>query len=70
MEHFVHKTSREVTDLVIMSDASKRGIHTMKRILEIIDKLTLKLEHILILANRFPENLKDILEKEVEDLKN
>ena len=44
------------------------GIHTMKRILEIIDELTLKFENIWVLGNRFPENLKDILVKEVENL--
>jgi len=68
LEHFARKTGRDVTDLVIVSDASKMGIHTMKRILEIIDELTLKFENIWVLGNRFPENLKDILVKEVENL--
>jgi len=68
LEHFARKTGRDVTDLVIVSDASKMGIHTMKRILEIIDELTLKFENIWILGNRFPENLKDILVEEVENL--
>jgi len=40
----------------------------MKRILEIIDELTLKFENIWILGNRFPEDLKDILVKEIENL--
>lgn len=70
MEHFARKTGRDVTDLVIVSDASKMGIHTMKRILEIIAELTLKFERIWILGNRFPENLKDVLANEVENLKN
>ena len=70
LEHFARKTGRNVTDLVIVSDASKMGIHTMKRILEIIEELTLKFERIWILGNRFPENLKDILSKEVENLNN
>ena len=68
LEHFARKTGRNVTDLVIVTDPSKMGIHTMKRILEIIDELTLKFDNIWILGNRFPENLKDILVKEVENL--
>lgn len=68
MEHFARKTGRDVTDLVIVSDASKMGIHTMKRILEIIAELTLKFERIWILGNRFPENLKNILVEEVKNL--
>jgi CO dehydrogenase maturation factor len=70
LEHFARKTGRDVTDLVIVSDASKMGIHTMKRILEIIDELTLKFERIWVLGNRFPENLKDFLAREVENLNN
>lgn len=46
------------------------GIHTLKRIWEIIDGLTLKFERIWILGNRFPEDLKNILAGEVENLNN
>ncbi len=68
LEHFARKTGRDVTDLVIVSDASKMGIHTMKRILEIIAELTLKFERIWILGNRFPEDLKNILAEEVKNI--
>jgi CO dehydrogenase nickel-insertion accessory protein CooC1 len=40
----------------------------MKRILEISDEVELKFENIWILGNRFPENLREILKKEVESL--
>ncbi|MFW9899076.1 MAG: AAA family ATPase [Candidatus Thorarchaeota archaeon] len=69
LEHFARKTGRNVTDLVIVTDPSKMGIHTMKRILEIKNELNLKFENVWVLGNRFPENLRDILEKEVEKLK-
>jgi len=69
LEHFARKTGRDVTDLVIVTDPSKMGIHTMKRILEISKELNLKFENVWVLGNRFPENVKDILEKEVEKLK-
>ncbi len=65
LEYFARKTGRNVTDLVIVSDPSKMGIHTMKRILEVLKEVELKFENIWILGNRFPENLRDILEKEV-----
>ena len=68
LEHFARKTGRDVTDLVIVTDPSKMGIHTMKRILEISDEVELKFENIWILGNRFPENLREILKKEVESL--
>jgi len=69
LEHFARKTGRDVTDLVIVTDPSKMGIHTMKRILEVSREVELKFENIWILGNRFPKNLNGILEKEVENLK-
>ena len=68
LEFFARKTGRNVTDLVIVSDPSKMGIHTMKRILEITKEVNLLFENIWILGNRFPENVKDILEKEVSSI--
>ena len=44
------------------------GIHTMKRILEVSKEVDLKFENIWILGNRFPENLREILVKEIENL--
>jgi CO dehydrogenase maturation factor len=69
LEHFARKTGRDVTDLVIVSDPSKMGIHTLKRILEITDEVKLKFENIWILGNRFPENLREILEEEIKSIK-
>lgn len=66
LEYFSRKTGRNVTDLVIVSDPSKMGIHTMKRILEVTKEVDLLFENIWILGNRFPEDMRDILGKEVE----
>ena len=69
LEYFARKTGRNVTDLVIISDPSKMGIHTMKRIIEVSKEVNLKFKNIWILGNRFPENIRDILEKEVANIK-
>jgi len=68
LEHFARKTGRNVTDLVIVTDPSKMGIHTMSRILEITKELDLRFENIWILGNRFPENLREILENQIKIL--
>ncbi len=69
LEYFSRKTGQDVTDLVIVSDPSKMGIHTMKRILELTKEVNLRFENIWILGNRFPEDLRDILENEVGNIK-
>lgn len=68
LEHFSRKTSRDVTDLIIVSDPSKMGIQTMKRILEVTNEVELKFEKIWVLGNRFSDDLYEILEKSVEKL--
>ncbi len=70
LEHFARKTGRDVTDLVIVTDPSKMGLHTMKRILEITKEVDLRFENIWVLGNRFPDNLKDLLIEEVKKLGN
>ena len=61
LEYFSRKTGRNVTDLVIVSDASKMGFHTMKRIIELTKEVDLLFENIWIIGNRFPDNAKEIL---------
>lgn len=68
LEHFARKTGRNVTDLVVVTDPSKMGIHTLERILEITKEVDLRFENIWVLGNRFPENLRAILMKEVEKI--
>ena len=68
LEHFARKTGRNVTDLVVVTDPSKMGIHTLRRILEITEEVHLKFENIWVLGNRFPENLRDILKTELEKI--
>jgi CO dehydrogenase maturation factor len=65
LEYFSRKTGRTVTDLIIVSDPSKMGIHTMKRIIELTKEVDLKFENIWVLGNRFSENIREILENEV-----
>ena len=68
LEYFSRKTGRNVTDLVIVTDASKMGIHTMKRIIELTKEVDLLFENIWIVGNRFPDNVREILEKEVASI--
>jgi len=69
LEHFSRKTGRDVTDLIIVTDPSKMGFQTMKRIIELIDEVSLKFENIWVVGNRFPDTLKEVLKKEVEKIK-
>ncbi|MEJ2277825.1 MAG: AAA family ATPase [Candidatus Lokiarchaeota archaeon] len=68
LEHFARKMDRDVEDLIIVTDPSKMGLHTIKRIVEVSREVELEFKNIYILGNRFSDNLKSVLEKEVNDI--
>ncbi|MCJ7651335.1 MAG: hypothetical protein MUP85_22230, partial [Candidatus Lokiarchaeota archaeon] len=55
--------------LIIVTDASKMGFHTMERIVEVTNEVHLDFKNILVIGNRFPEDMKDLLTEKVENIK-
>jgi CO dehydrogenase maturation factor len=70
LEYFARKTGQDVTDLIIVTDPSKMGFHTMERIIEVSDEVQLKFENILIIGNRFSKDLEEILLSRVKKIDN
>lgn len=68
LEYFSRKTGQDVTDLIIVTDPSKMGFHTMERIIEVSKDVELDFENILIIGNRFPEDLKNLIIERVGKL--
>ncbi|TES95489.1 MAG: ATP-binding protein [Promethearchaeota archaeon] len=68
LEYFARKTGQDVTDLIIVTDPSKMGFHTMERIVEVSKEVHLKFKHILVIGNRFPEDLEELISKRIENI--
>ncbi|GAH40019.1 unnamed protein product, partial [marine sediment metagenome] len=66
LEYFARKTGQDVTDLIIVTDPSKMGFHTMERIVEVSKEVQLNFKDILVIGNRFTEDLEKILAERVE----
>jgi len=69
LEHFARRTGQDVTDLIIVTDASKMGFHTMERIVEVTNEVHLEFKNILVIGNRFPEDIKSLLTDRVDNIK-
>jgi len=69
LEYFARKTGQDVTDLIIVTDPSKMGFHTMQRIVEVSKEVKLDFKNILILGNRFPEDIEKMLKEKVDAIK-
>ena len=68
LEYFARKTGQDVSDLIVVTDASKMGFHTMERIVEITNEVQLDFKNILILGNRFPDDMQTLLEERVKTI--
>ncbi len=65
LEHFARKTGKDVSDLIIIVDPSKMAFHTVKRILEVSDEVSLDFKNYWILGNRISSGSKEIITKKL-----
>lgn len=68
MEHLSRLNLLEMEHLLIVTDASYRGILTVERIADLVRTLQLKVENFWMIVNRSPENLPDELKKVAEEV--
>jgi len=68
LEHLSRRTVKDIDILLVVSDASKRGLDTADRIKILADELNIRVKRIVVLANRVRnerdrEKLKNMAEK-------
>ena len=63
LEHLSRRTTRDVDILIMVSDASKMGLSTVKRIKELSTEVGLNFKKMYIVGNKFTPELKEHLEK-------
>jgi CO dehydrogenase maturation factor len=68
MEHISRLNLTEMEHLIIVSDASIRGIFTAGRIVDLTKNLKIKAENIWLVVNLCPEDQKNELEKYVKEI--
>ena len=68
LEHFSRRTDRDVDTLLIITDPSKMGFETARRIKELTKEVHIDFKNIYLIGNRFPEDLQDALRKLSEEL--
>src|SRR5271157_1322398 len=61
LEHFSRRTMKDIDDLIIVTDPSAMGMRTTSRIIEITKEMTLKVNAIHIIANRFSAEAAQVL---------
>jgi len=68
LEHLSRRTTENVDSLLVISDASKKGLDTAKRIKDLSHELNIKFNNLYLILNRVTSKNKDILEKDAGKL--
>ena len=68
MEHLSRLNLRRVHDLLVVSDASSRGVMTAGRIADLVKPLQLEVERIWLLVNRAPQEIPEALDQYVQEI--
>jgi CO dehydrogenase maturation factor len=68
MEHMSRRTTHKVDLLFIISDPTKKGIQTAKRINSLIDDLKLEIEKRILIVNRVSDTTIDAVKNMIKDI--
>lgn len=68
LEHLSRRTTRDVDILIMVTDASKMGLNTVKRIKELSKEVGLKFKKIYVVGNKFTPELKEHLEEIAKEI--
>jgi len=68
LEHIARKTSSKIHDVVIVTDASKVSLDTLKRIREVANEVKAEIENYYVVANRVRPGMEDKVKEAAESL--
>ncbi len=68
MEHFSRLTTKDIDLLLVVSDPSRRGLLSARRIFELVDKLTIRVGRKFLLINQYRDGLPTLAPEELEAL--
>ena len=66
MEHFSRLTTKQIDLLLIVSDASRRGILSARRIYDLVDELGIRVGRKYLLVNQYRDKLERLVTRETE----
>jgi CO dehydrogenase maturation factor len=68
LEHLSRRTDRDVDTMIIVTDPSRMGLETAKRIKELVDEVHIDVKRIYLIGNRFTPEMDDLLRKSADEI--
>jgi CO dehydrogenase maturation factor len=66
LEHLSRRTDRDVDSMIVVTDPSRMGIETARRIKELVDEVHIDVKHIYLVGNRFTPDIEELLQKSAD----
>jgi CO dehydrogenase maturation factor len=68
LEHLSRRTDRDVDAMIVVTDPSKMGFETAKRIRELTEEVHIDVKNIYLVGNRFPLGMEDLLKTRADEI--
>jgi CO dehydrogenase maturation factor len=68
LEHFSRKIFRQINDLIVVTDGSRRGLGTAERIRELVEELETDVDHIYVIANKVTDSTRETISSTAAEL--
>ena len=68
IEHLSRRTDRDVDAMIVITDPSRMGFETAKRVKELIKEVHIDVKKTYLVGNRFPDEALDLLAKSAEEI--
>lgn len=68
LEHLSRRTDRDVDIMIVITDPSKMGLETAKRIRDLAKEVHIRFQKIYLVGNMFPPGIEETLQKQAESL--
>jgi len=68
IEHLSRRTDRDVDAMIVLTDPSRMGFETAKRVKELIKEVHIDVKKTYLVGNRFPDEALDLLAKSAEEI--
>lgn len=66
LEHISRRTARDVDVMLLVTDASARGVNTARRVCELAEELKVNFGRVLVLVNKVTDRTRPLVEEQAE----
>ncbi len=68
LEHLSRRTDRDVDAMLVVTDPSRMGLETARRIKELAEEVHIDVKSIYLVGNNFPKTMEGVLEKAANEI--